>query len=187
MEKELKLHLSPLFVIFILISVSWFITKTPWYQFVYLFFGFLWGSFALDLDHLIYWLYLRPNLEESRLAQVALQKKDFGSLLKLLETTHKNHTSLIFHHFFFQIVLLLISFFVFTSSTNIFAKSFLLALNIHLFVDEYHDYLHDKIHLQDWLFAREESQLSVNYLSYYLGIVAILNLVFSYLLLRSFL
>jgi len=184
-KEELKRHLTPLIIIFAVTSLIWILFKSPWYNFIYLFFGLGWGAFLLDLDHLVYWLYLNPNTEESRLAQVAFKKYDFVSLLKLLESTHKKHVSLIFHHYFFQVVLALISVFVFTSSDSIFIKSTLLSLNIHLLIDEIDDYRHDKKHLQNWLFARESKQLSINFLGKYIGFFITLCIIFTLLLLKS--
>jgi hypothetical protein len=184
-NSEYKRHFSPLIIVFLVISIFWIIYHVSVFQIVYLFFGLLWGSFFLDLDHIIYWLYLNPNIEESRLAQIALRKYDFNSVIKLLESTHKDHTNLIFHHFFFQVVLILISAFVFTSTGNVFAMSFLFALNVHLLVDEYEDYRHDPTHLQNWLFARETKQLPVAYLGRYIGVFTALTLILSFLLLKS--
>jgi hypothetical protein len=185
-KEELRRHFTPLLIIFAVTSIFWIFTKTPWYNFVYLFFGLVWGAFLLDIDHLIYWLYLNPNTEESRLAQIAFKKYDFISLLKLLESTHKKHISLIFHHYFFQVVLAIISIFVFTSSNSIFIKSLILSLNIHLLVDETKDYGSDKKHLQDWLFARESKQLSVDFLGKYIISFAVLCFIFTLLLIKSY-
>lgn len=184
MTRELKKHLLPLLGIFLLVSIFWLIKGTAWYDYVYMFFGFIWGAFLLDFDHIIFWLYLRPNLEESRLGQIAIKKRDYLSALKLLESTHHRHTELIFHHYFFQVVLALISFFVFSSTNSVFARSLILALNIHLLVDEYDDFRKNPKHLQEWLFARESKQLSVSSLPYYLGIFAVLCLLFIFLLIR---
>ncbi len=185
MKSELRRHLTPLLIIFSIISLFWLFRGVSWLNYLALFFGLSLGSFFLDFDHLIYWLYLNPNTEESRLAQIAIRKYDYRSVLKLLESTHKQHTSLIFHHFFFQVVLALISIFVFTSSNSAFGMGFLLALNIHLIVDEIEDYQLDKKHLQNWLFARETKQLPTNYLKRYIQIFFILTLIFTWLLLKS--
>lgn len=185
MKQELKNHLLPLLGIFLLTSLVWFFQKTVWYNFIFLLFGLLWGSFFLDIDHLIYWFYLEPNLEESRLAQMAWKKGDFRSLLKLLETTHLHHTSLIFHHYFFQIIITLISFFVFTSSSDVFTKSFLLAINLHLLIDEIKDFSNNPEHLKLWLFARENKQLPTESLKYYLLTFLIMNLLFTVFLISS--
>jgi hypothetical protein len=184
-KQELKQHLLPLLAIFIIVSLYWLIVKFPPIQIAYLFAGLLLGSFVLDTDHIIYWYMLRPNLEESRLAQAAIRKYDFKSALGLLESTHKGHNNMVFHHYFFQVILSLTTFFVFTSSTSIFTKSFLLALNIHLLIDEINDFYFDKKLLQKWLFAREAKQLSVKSLKYYILTFVGLVLVFLFLLLNS--
>lgn len=185
MKQELKNHLLPLLAIFVLTSIFWLFQKTVWYNFVFLFFGLLWGSFLLDIDHLIFWFYLKPDLEESLLAKNAWKKGDFKSLIKLLESTHENHTNLIFHHYFFQIVLTFISLFVFTSSSSIFAKALLLAINIHLLVDEIKDFKHNPEHLKLWLFARENKQLPTDSLKYYILTFVVLNLIFTFILFSS--
>ena len=185
MKQELKNHLLPLLGIFILTSILWLFQKALWYNYIFLFFGLFWGSYFLDIDHLIYWFYLEPNLEESRLAQITWKKGDFKSLIKLLESTHKNHTNLIFHHYFFQIIITLISFFVFTSSSGIFPKAFLLAINLHLLTDEIKDFLTNPEHLKLWLFAREKKQLPTSALKYYLMTLVIINLLFTTFLISS--
>lgn len=185
MKQELKNHLIPLSGIFIITSIFWLIQKIAWYNYIYLFFGFLWGSFFLDIDHLIYWFYLKPHLDESRLAQIAWKRGDYKSLLKLLEATHLEHTNLIFHHYFFQIIITLISFFVFTSSSGAFPKAFLLAINIHLLTDEIKDFQKDPEHLKLWLFARENKQLPTAALKYYLLTLIIINLLFTVFLISS--
>lgn len=185
MKQELKHHLLPLLAIFVFISLFWIFNRVSFFDFIFLLFGLALGAFFLDVDHIIFWLYIKPNLEESRLARIALEKYDFSSLLRLLETTHKSHTSLIFHHFFFQIVLALISLFVFTSSDNVFGMAFLTAINIHLLVDEIIDYNRDPVHLQEWLFAREEKQLPLNQLKNYLIMFSVLITLFVFLLIKS--
>jgi len=184
-KQELKVHLLPLLAIFIFISLFWLIGKVAYFDFIYLFFGLLLGSFLLDLDHLIFWLYVKPNLEESRLARLLFEKKDYRSILSLLETTHKKHTNLVFHHFFFQVVLSLVSLFVFTSSGNVFGMALLVAINTHLLVDEIKDYRFDPRHLQEWLFARESKQLPIKSIKNYLIIFIFLLSLFIYLLLKS--
>jgi hypothetical protein len=184
-KQELKYHFTPLIAIFLVTSLLWIFQKVVWFNFIFLLFGLFWGSFFLDIDHLIYWLYLKPELEESRLAQLAWKKGDYRSLLKLLEATRIHHNSLIFHHYFFQIVITLISFFVFTSSSGIFAKAFLLAVNIHLLVDEVKDFRSNPEHLKLWLFARENKQLPTESLKYYLLTFIVINLLFTAFLISS--
>lgn len=185
MKQELHYHLIPLLILFVFIFAIWLFNQVAYYEFISLLLGFAFGSFFLDLDHLIYWFYLEPKLEESRLAQAALKNRDHKSILKLLEITHQNHVSLVFHHYFFQIVLVLVSFFIFTSSSSIFVMAFLLALNIHLLVDEFVDFQKDPPHLQTWLFAREKKQLTLKSLQYYLFFFLGLTILFVLLLINS--
>lgn len=184
-HSEIKKYLSPVLIIFITTSIIWAVNQVSIFSFLQLAAGLVLGVFFLDIDHLIYWLYINPNIEESRLAQIALKKKDFLSVIKLVHSTKQEHTNLVFHHFFFQVVLVLISAFVFTSTTNIFTMSFLLSLSVHLLVDQYHDYQANPSHLQEWLFAREEKQLPINYLGHYIGIFTILTLILVILLINS--
>ncbi len=185
MNQEIRRHSLPLILIFVITSIFWYFQKVDFIEYFYLLIGFIAGSFFLDIDHLIYWLYINPNIEESRLAQIAFKKYDFNSLIKLLESTHQKHTNLIFHHYFFQVILALVSIFIFTSSNSILGMAFLLALNIHLIVDEIVDYQQNQDHLQNWLFARESKQLPVRYLSRYIGLFVTITLVFVLLLIRS--
>ena len=185
MRKEFRNHFLPLLGLFLLIAPIWFFAKVPISQIIFLFLGFLLGSFLLDIDHFIFWFFIKPNIEESRLVQTAFQKKDFKSIFSLFESTHKAHHNLIFHHYFFQITLILISFFVFTSSTNVFTKAILFALNLHLLIDEIVDFYTDKKAIQNWLFAREEKQLSIDSLKYYILVFIILLAFFGFLLLKS--
>lgn len=124
MKRKIQLHFLPLLIVFSLASLIWLLSHVVYYNFIFLFLGLLVGSLILDIDHLIFWFYLRPNLEESRLALMAWKKGDFRSLLKLLKSTHLNHTNLIFHHYFFQVVMVLISFFVFLHQNLFLPKLF---------------------------------------------------------------
>lgn len=185
MTTQRKNFLAPLGIIFLVTSICWIFFKVPVYQYIFLLLGLGLGSFFLDFDHIVYWLFLNPNIEESRLARLAIFKYDIRSVIKLIDATEHQHTNLIFHHFFFQVVITLISVFVFTSSDNIFGKAFLLAINIHLLSHEFYDFKHRKQHLQDWLFARESKQLPLDYLGKYIATFTVLSGIFFILLLRS--
>lgn len=185
MSTQRKRFLAPLAIVFLVISIYWLFFKVPFYQYIFLFLGLTFGSFFLDLDHIVYWLFIEPNIEESRLARIAIFKYDINSIIKLIESTERAHTNLIFHHFFFQVILSLISIFAFTSSDNILGKSFLFSINVHLLLHEYFDYQTNKEYLQDWLFARESKQLPIAYLGRYIAVFASLCVLFFILLLRS--
>lgn len=179
MKSDFKTHIIPLFVIYFITAIIWIFQKTNYLNYFYLLFGLSLGSYLLDIDHLIYWLYLKPNLEESRLAQIAWKKGDWRSLLKLLKVTEHQHLSLIFHHYFFQVVLTIFSFFVFTSTSSIFIKALLLAINVHLLIDEIYS---DKKILQVWLFARETKQFALKSIKYYIWFFTFTCIILTYIL-----
>jgi hypothetical protein len=181
-KSEIIRHSVPLVLILLLAYPLWFFRHLPYYQFIFLPLGLALGAFVLDTDHLIYWFYTQSNLPESQQARSLYQQKKYRQMLHLLTLTHKNHVSLIFHHYIFQAVLLLVSIFVFTSTNDVFGKSFLLAINIHLLVDEFEDLKQAPMHLQNWLFARSPKQLPVAYLGYYFAAYTISTSLFTLLL-----
>ena len=185
MKYDIRRYFLPSIIISAIILPIWIFNHVAWYQFFFLFLGLFVGSVFIEVDHLIYWFFLHPELEESQLALAAWKKKDFRSLFKLFQSTHHQHTSLIFHHYSFQIILTLISFFIFTSTPNIFIKAFTLATGLHLLIKEYYDYQQDPEFLKSWLFAREKKQLPTTSLKYYLYIFTAFNLLFTLLLIIS--
>ena len=182
-KKELTLHLTVLLFIFLFIEVAWILSgKLVFSSALLLLSGLLAGSFILDLDHLVYWLFLYPELSESKKARELLRKKDIGGILLLLSQTHKSHTSLVFHHFIFQAILFVLILFVFTSTGSIFGKGFILSVGAHLLADQWQDWKADPKHLQKWLFARTPfataplpSSWIKNYLFFYSAALLILT------------
>lgn len=185
MKHEFRYHLLASLILFFLVSIFLVIIKSPNIQILYLFLGIFFGSIILDTDHLIFWYFLKPNTEESRLAKITIKNFDIKSLTKLINASHSSHHNLIFHHYFFQSILVLFTFFIFTSTSNLFVLSLVVSLNLHLLVDEYLDFLINPKILQKWLFAREEKQLPLKFLNRYLAIFSIFLIIFIILLFYS--
>jgi len=184
-KKKLLFNLLPTIIVFFIVSIIWVIFGISNIEIFYLLIGLILGHLFLDIDHIFYWFYRKPNTDESRTVKTTLQKKDFKSFLKLIKAARTSHDNLIFHHYFFQISLNLISFFIFFSYSNIFVLSFLLSINLHLLTDEIRDYFYNPKFLQRWLFARENKQLSIKSLKNYLLIFSILFFIFLFLLVKS--
>jgi hypothetical protein len=184
-KQDLLFHLLPTVIIFFIISIFWIVFGVSNLEIIYLLIGLILGTFFLDIDHIIYWFYRKPNTDESRIVQTAVEKKDFKSIYRLIKAARSSHDNLIFHHYFFQIGLSLISFFIFISSSNTIILSFLLAINLHLLTDEIKDYFNNPKFLQDWLFAREEKQLPLKFLKNYLIIFITLFFIFLFFLVKS--
>jgi hypothetical protein len=172
-------------VLFFLVAIFLVIIKSPNSQLLALFIGIFFGSIILDIDYLIFWYFLKPNIEESRLAKTTIKNFDIKSLFKLINASHSTHHNLIFHHYFFQSILVLFTFFIFTSTDNLFILSLIVSLNLHLLVDEYMDYFNNPKILQKWLFAREETQLPTKFLNRYLAFFSLFIIIFIFLLFYS--
>lgn len=185
MKQDLLFHLLPTGLVFIIVSIFWVIFGVSNVQIIFLLFGLILGVFFLDIDHIIYWFYRKPNTDESRIVKATVENKDFKSVYRLVRAARKSHNNLIFHHYFFQIGLNLISLFIFTSYSNAFILSFLLSTNLHLLTDEIKDYRSNPKFLQDWLFAREEKQLPIKFLKRYLIVFTVFFFIFLFLLVKS--
>ncbi len=185
MRPLLKQFAFPLLVFYLIASIIWVINRVEFSSFIFLFFGLTLGFLALDVDHLIDWFYLHPKDETSQMAQTFVSHQQFRSLFQLYLHTYSRPQNLIFHHYFFQIVLNLISLFVFTSSQSLFTMGFLTGLNYHLIAHQIYDYQNHPVRLQNWLFARENKQLSAEYLKHYITVFVIIFFLFLLLLIRS--
>jgi hypothetical protein len=184
-QHKFRYHLLASLIIFIIIAISLVILRVDNIQLLFVFLGLLLGSFVLDIDHFIFWFFIKPNLEESRLVRTALSHYDFKSVYRVLRNSHQHHHNLVFHHYFFQVILALFSFFIFTLTSNLFVSSLIIALNLHLLVDEVIDYFYNPKILQKWLFAREETQLPIKFLNRYILVFIIIFILFIILLVHS--
>lgn len=177
--KEIGSHL--------LVSFAWLVLVTFFrldlqQKLVLLLLGTLAGTFLLDIDHLIYWFYLWPEKQDSKIARRLLEKKDFLGLLFLAARYHDTHTRLVFHSALFQIVLLGLTFYFFTTGGSYFGIGVLAALNLHLLKDEWEEYFGGSIlHLNDWLFWQIKTKVSLEAQKFYLVLVT-----FSFLFLSLF-
>ena len=155
LKKEIGDHLISSLVIFIFAEAVWLISGNfSVLSAVFFLLGLVLGTFILDVDHLVYWYFLKPSLEESKKARELISQKQYKQALSLLAENHKAHTSLVFHHFVFQAVLLIVSFFIISSTTSIFGKGLVLAMSAHLLLDQFLDLRTNPDHLKNWLFAR---------------------------------
>lgn len=184
-KHEFRYHLLASSILFFLVAFFLIVTKSPNSHILATFFGVLFGSIILDTDHIVFWYFLKPNIEESRLAKTTIKNFDIKSLVKLINASHSTHHNLIFHHYFFQSILVLFTFFIFTSTSNLFVISLVVSLNLHLLVDEYLDFFISPKILQKWLFAREETQLPTKFLNRYLAFFTFFLIIFIFLLFYS--
>lgn len=102
-----------------------------------LFLGGLVGLYLPDLDHLIYVYILRPTDLTSQRVRAALAESKFSYALSIICDTHNERGKLIFHTALFQLVFFVLSFLVITSSGSLFGRGLVLAVLVHLLVDQW--------------------------------------------------
>lgn len=137
------------------------------------------GAFILDIDHLIYWFWTNPQKEDSQQAFSIWKTKGLKSgkdLFSLLKNSHFSHQHLIFHTVVFQVVLLITTFFVLTSSNNIFVAGLVLSMNLHLLKDEWQDFIKNPVILSGWLFWQVRIENPRSFLDFYLTLITIIFL-----------
>lgn len=150
---------------------------------IYLWLGAFAGTFILDIDHLIYWFWFRPEKQDSLLAKMLWRKRDFSGLLALLARYHDTHTRLIFHTALFQVILLIVSLYIFTSGGSYFGSGLVAALNIHLLKDVAEEYLRKRYgHLNNWLFWQIGKKISAEAQKIYLLSVTFVFILLSLLI-----
>lgn len=94
------------------------------------------GTLLPDLDHIIYFYFVRPTDLTSQRFNFLLQKKEIGRMLTLLYETRSERKELIFHSAFFQIIFFVVTFWFLTSSGSLFGKGIVLAFSLHLVIDQ---------------------------------------------------
>jgi hypothetical protein len=185
MKHKFIIYIIPTTILFLVISIFWVIFGVKNIELLYLALGLIIGMSIIDSDHFIFWFFLKPKNEESKLVKLAIKNKNIKSITKIVQSSHRVHHNLVFHHYFFQVILVLFSLFILTSTQNTIISAIVIGLNLHLVIDEIIDYRHDPKVLQKWLFAREAKQLPISFLKRYITIFLVFILVFTFLLIRS--
>jgi hypothetical protein len=148
MKKELINHLLALIIFFALITLlkRWFTSP------IYLLFwaGGLIGTFLPDLDHLVYVYISRPNELTSQRVASLFNQKQYASAFDLLNKTRYERTMPIFHTILFQVVFAVVAFFLNSSSASLFGTGLVLAILIHLWLDQVQDFFKFG-HINNWI------------------------------------
>lgn len=136
-SKNITSHLVFALIYFVLLTLL-----KGWLDLLYIPFwiGALVGTFLPDVDHLIYVYFLRPHeLASQRVIHSIQDNHNIKQTLSVLNSTAGERTKLIFHTALFQIVFLFFTFFVVSSSSNLFGRGLVLAFSLHLLADEFVD------------------------------------------------
>jgi len=170
MKKELVIHLFFLLLFFVPIALL-----KRYFEPIHLLFllGGIVGTILPDIDHLIYVYYLQPHELSSQRIQNAVGKTNLSSTLHLLYSTRSERKNLIFHSSWFQILFMIVTFWVMTSSLNLFGKGLVLAFSLHLIVDQFVD-LTTVGNLDTWFSQFQFRPIKEKALFYVLGVFLVL-------------
>lgn len=133
MRRELFLHFSfwLSFFIFIMLAKQYFFWGI-WPFWV----GGIVGTLLPDIDHIIYFYFIRPNDLTSQRFNYLAQKSEIKRMLTLLYETRDERRGLIFHSVFFQIIFMILTFWMLSSSSSLFGRGLVLAFALHLSIDQ---------------------------------------------------
>lgn len=133
MKKDILKKFVFFFLYFLLIT---FVKKYFSFSFWTFWFGGLVGLFLSNIDHLLYIFVFKPYELTSQRVISFIKNKRIKESLRLIYDTKDERIDLIFHSIYFQIIFLVLTFWIITSSGNLFSRglvlSFLLSLVIYL-------------------------------------------------------
>lgn len=141
------------------------------------FFG--WGM--VWFDRVAYVYILHPEAQLSQYVNFYIKKKEFKKGLDLLNKRSGEMDKLTTRSALFQVAWVVLAVFTLTSIAGWFGKMLVMGLGLHILVDEWQEYLKDKIVLKKWLFWQVQREVSNVELKWYLygmtGLFAWLTLV----------
>lgn len=179
-SREIRSHLVTSLIYFLVLVP---LVVLQWrFNLIFFLIGIILGTFILDLDHLIFAFYQKPEESSSQRIREALGRRNWRELLRVLEEVHQEHTELVFHQAIFQVIFLVFSFFIVTSTLSLLAKGIVMAANLHLLKDEWQDQKRDAHHLNKWLFWQVGQRVDLQTQQLYLIGVSVVFLVLNWVL-----
>src|SRR4030043_1204834 len=160
LKKEVRGHLL---VTLIWLMVVTFLRWSWHWNLIELWLGGLIGTFFLDSDQLLYTLFIYPQEFTSQRVKRYLQLQQYKEALALLADTTNERTRMPFHGALFQLIFYVFCFWILTSTPNLFGKSLVMAMALHLLVDELEPLLKGKEErLRQWLFWQIKTEITFN-------------------------
>ncbi len=147
MKRELFIHFAFWFSFFVFISIIHKYFNFSYWPF---WLGGIVGTILPDLDHLIYFYFVRPQDLTSQRVGYLVNKKEIGRSVELLYETRNERKDLIFHSIFFQLIFLVLTFWMMSSSGSYFGRGLVLAFALHLSIDQIID-LTELKSFENWL------------------------------------
>lgn len=129
MKREIINHFIYYFAYFVLLTIINSLYSLNYWP---LYLGGLFGLFMSYLDHLFYVFVYNPQELTSIRVQTLIKQKQYKEVLILLYNTKDERKDLIFHTVLFQIIFAILTFWVVTSSGNLFGRGLVLGYFLSL-------------------------------------------------------
>jgi hypothetical protein len=142
MKKEIINHLLFYFSYFIFIFL---VNKLFSFSYWPLYVGGLVGMFMSYTDHLLHVFVFKPFELTSQRVNVLIKNKQYKATLMLLHDTCEERKDLIFHTVQFQIVFAILTFWVVSSSGNLFGRGLVLGYYLSLVIFNLKKYLNKEL------------------------------------------
>ncbi len=129
LKREVRSHLLVTLVWLVIITLL----RWDWHwNLILLWLGGLVGTFLIDLDHLLYALFIYPQEITSMRVKRLIDQRQYKEALVLLVDTQDERIRLPFHNALFQPVLYVTCFFVLTSTGSLFGSGLVMAMALQL-------------------------------------------------------
>ncbi len=141
MKRELLTHFIFMIAFFLLITLL-----KRWFDLVFLpfWFGGILGTLLPDVDYFLQAYLIRPKDQMSQEIVSLVSQRRVIKILDFVLRAKRNLPDLLVHKASFQLIFVIFSFFIITSSANLFGKGLVLGFLIHLLLDEVVDLTENK-------------------------------------------
>lgn len=129
MKKDLTNNLIYFFLFFLLVTIFNKLFSLSYWPF---YVGGLIGLFMPNLDHLLYVFVFKPLELTSQRAKLLISEKRYKEVITLLYDTKEERKDLIFHSTNFQLIFTVLTFWVISSSGNLFGRGLVLGFFLSL-------------------------------------------------------
>lgn len=154
--------------------------KNYGWQFLLWLVGGVVGWQLMRFDRLLWVYFSHPEEKMSLYIKDLINKRQFKQAILDLEKYKDYQKHLSFRSALFQVVWVALAFFTVTSTPSFFGKGLVMALGLHLLLEEWQDQLKDPNILNSWLFWQIKRPISLTEQKWYLwgmtGLFAVLSI-----------
>jgi len=147
---------------------------------IYFLVGAFFGTFFLDLDYFLFAYITEPDHYFSKELKKLIGRKNIPDIVSYVDTHKAEMGDSVLHSALFQGILVILSFYVVSSTGNIFMKALVMTAMLQSFYRQFKEY-EKKGNLDDWFWMLTEKPHK-NFLTWYFAIIGFIFL-YSFLIL----